>query len=75
LAYFSSNIAPDFYIAWTYIMKMEIICITEESVLVRMSGTHIVKIPLIGMSEEHELIKHAGSFRLGLAQGLMKAVI
>lgn len=34
-----------------------------------MNGIHLVIIPLIGILEEHELIKHAGSFRLGLAQG------
>lgn len=50
-------------------MKMEIICISDTEVLVKMNGTHLVKIPLIGISEEHDLVKHAGSFRLGLAQG------
>lgn len=53
-------------------MKMEILGITEVDVLVRMNGTHIVKIPLIGVSEEHELIKHAASYRLGLAQGILR---
>lgn len=50
-------------------MEMEIIGYSDTDVIVRMNGTHIVKIPLIGISEEHELVKHAGSFRLGLAQG------
>lgn len=50
-------------------MKMEIIGINETDVIVKMNGTHIVRIPLIGITEEHELVRHAGSYRLGLAQG------
>lgn len=52
-------------------MKMEIIGYSDTDVIVKMNGTHIVKIPLIGISEEHELVRHAGSYRLGVAQGMM----
>lgn len=53
-------------------MKMDIVGFTETEVIVKMNGTHIVRIPLIGISEEHELVKHVASYRLGLAQGMLK---